>query len=74
MPLTFNAAAAARLVYLALVIVTGLLLFVSCVFLLSQAVRTAPNKNWTRNVNAVVIGGAYILVVGLTVVLLRAIV
>ncbi|KAK2461777.1 hypothetical protein APHAL10511_006240 [Amanita phalloides] len=40
----------------------------SCTAILSQAVRTAPNRSWSRNLNAVVIGAAYVvvLVVSLT--------
>jgi hypothetical protein len=35
----------------------------SCVALLSQAVRTAPNRSWHRNYNALVIGASYVIVV-----------
>ncbi|KIL70654.1 hypothetical protein M378DRAFT_183271 [Amanita muscaria Koide BX008] len=31
----------------------------SCAALLSQAVRTAPNRSWSNNLNAVVIGASY---------------
>ncbi len=52
-----------RLLYLLVVIALSLLLLLSCVFLLSQAVRTSPSRNWTRNFNALVIGAAYTFVV-----------
>jgi len=51
-----------RLLYLLVVIALSLLLLLSCVFLLSQAVRTSPSRNWTRNFNALVIGAAYTFV------------
>jgi hypothetical protein len=41
------------------VVATGL----SCTALLSQAVRTSANRNWTKNFNALVIGASYIVVV-----------
>jgi len=47
------------LLVLATICATGL----SCVALLSQAVRTAPNQSWTRNFNALVIGTSYVIVV-----------
>ena len=47
--------------FLAIVIIVGL----SCVALLSQAVRTAPNRGWPRNLNALVIGATYVLIVRL---------
>lgn len=52
-----------RLLYLVIVLALAAILLASCVFLLSQAVRTSPNRSWARNVNAVVIGAAYVLVV-----------
>ena len=51
--------AAVDLVVLVLTFFIGL----SCASLLSQAVRTSPSRNWTRNFNAVVIGAAYAIVV-----------
>ncbi|KLO20156.1 hypothetical protein SCHPADRAFT_32406 [Schizopora paradoxa] len=51
-----------RVLYLLLVIVLSLLLLLSCVLLLSQAVRSSPNRNWTRNFNALVIGASYAFV------------
>lgn len=47
------------LLVLLLVVATGL----SCAALLSQAVRTSPNRNWKNNFNALVIGASYIAVV-----------
>jgi hypothetical protein len=46
-----------------------LLVFIIClvgvsgIFLLSQAVRTTPDREWTRNGNAFVIGASYAAVV-----------
>lgn len=45
-----------------LVVIIGLVVVVSDIFNLSQAVRTAPNENWTRNGNIISISAAYILV------------
>jgi hypothetical protein len=53
--------------YLALVLLLTFFIGLSCAFLLSQAVRTAPNRNWTRNFNAVVIGATYAIAVGSTI-------
>lgn len=39
--------------------VTGL----SCAALLSQAIRTAPSQSWKANINALVIGASYVIVV-----------
>lgn len=52
-----------RLLYLVIVLLIAFLLLISCVFLLSQAVRTSPNQEWAHNVNALIIGASYILVV-----------
>ncbi|EJD06130.1 uncharacterized protein FOMMEDRAFT_166397 [Fomitiporia mediterranea MF3/22] len=57
-----NATTFARLTYFIIVIIIALLLLISCIFLLSQAVRTAPNRNWAHNFNALIIGAAYVLV------------
>jgi hypothetical protein len=52
-----------RLTHLFLLILIICLVGVSGVFLLSQAVRTAEDRVWTRNGNAFVIGAAYAAVV-----------
>ena len=52
-----------HLLYLSIVLLIAFLLLISGVFLLSQAVRTSPNRAWSRNVNALVIGASYVLVV-----------
>lgn len=49
--------------YVALVLVLTFFVGLSCAILLSQAVRTSPNRNWTKNFNAVVVGAAYAIVV-----------
>jgi len=54
---------ASALAYLVLLVITGGILAISCIALLSQAVRTSPNRNWKNNENAIVIGGAYIIVI-----------
>ncbi|KAF8633989.1 hypothetical protein AX15_001165 [Amanita polypyramis BW_CC] len=50
-----------------LVIITAAALL--CAALLSQAVRTAPNRSWSRNLNAFVIGVAYAVVLVVSLVL-----
>lgn len=45
------------------VLVTTFFVCLSCVALLSQAVRTSPHRSWNHNFNAVVIGAAYAIVV-----------
>jgi hypothetical protein len=37
---------------------------ISCAALLSQAVRTSPTQSWSSDINALVIGASYIIVVG----------
>jgi hypothetical protein len=49
--------------YALLVLITIVATGLSCAALLSQAVRTAPNKSWAKNVNALVIGASYAVVV-----------
>lgn len=49
--------------YALLVLLTVVATGLSCAALLSQAVRTSSNKNWTNNFNALVIGASYIVVV-----------
>ncbi|EGN92676.1 hypothetical protein SERLA73DRAFT_190684 [Serpula lacrymans var. lacrymans S7.3] len=48
--------------YVILVLVTGWFFAISCVALLSQAVRTSPTRSWTDNYTAVVIGATYFIV------------
>lgn len=52
-----------HLLYLFILLLLAFLLLISGVFLLSQAVRTSPSRTWARNVNALIIGASYILVV-----------
>lgn len=52
-----------RLLYVFIVLILALLLLISCLFLLSQAVRTSPNHALEKNINALVIGISYIVVV-----------
>ncbi|TDL28684.1 hypothetical protein BD410DRAFT_781208 [Rickenella mellea] len=54
--------AIARFGYLALVLLTFVVVGLSCIGLLSQAIRTSPDRDWNANVNAVVVGGAYVLI------------
>ena len=63
MALSIALTTANRLSYFLLILLTGFLALASCVFLLSQAVRTAPNRDWRNNFNALVIGAMYILIV-----------
>ena len=61
--LSRKASTISGLAYIALVLVLTFFIGLSCALLLSQAVRTSPGRNWTRNFNAVVIGAAYAIVV-----------
>ncbi|KAF5377525.1 hypothetical protein D9615_005245 [Tricholomella constricta] len=45
-----------------LVLTTIVAVGLSCAALLAQAVRTSPNQSWSKNVNALVIGGSYTIV------------
>lgn len=49
--------------YALLVLVTVCFFALSCVALLSQAVRTSHNGSWENNWDAVIIGATYFLVV-----------
>lgn len=49
--------------YIILVLITAFFIGLSCALLLSQSVRTAPNRGWAHNFNAAIIGAAYALVV-----------
>ncbi|KAL5511900.1 hypothetical protein ACEPAH_5118 [Sanghuangporus vaninii] len=62
MRLRLTISAFARLSYLVIVLVVAFLLLISAVFLLSQAIRTSASRNWTGNIDAFVIGAAYVLV------------
>jgi len=55
----------AEVAYVLVVIITAGFFTISCVVLLSQAVRTAPNRSWAQNFNALIIGTSYVIVVGL---------
>lgn len=61
--LHFNTTTFTRFLYFLIVVLIALIAFVSLIFVFSQAVRTAPNRDWARNVNVIVIGAAYVLVV-----------
>ncbi|PIL32036.1 hypothetical protein GSI_06740 [Ganoderma sinense ZZ0214-1] len=50
-----------QVVYLLIVLLTSFFVAISCVLLLSQAARTAPNRSFIQNFNAVVIGAAYVI-------------
>lgn len=52
-----------QICYAILVLITTFFTAISCTLLLSQAVRTAPNRSYVKNVNAVVIGAAYVIMV-----------
>ncbi|KAG5644723.1 hypothetical protein DXG03_007852 [Asterophora parasitica] len=49
--------------YVFLVVIIFVATGLSCAALLSQAVRTSPNQSWKTNVNALVIGASYLIVV-----------
>ncbi|KAF9458192.1 hypothetical protein BDZ94DRAFT_1240172 [Collybia nuda] len=48
--------------YALLILITIVATGLSCAALLSQAVRTAPNQSWAKNVNALVVGASYAVV------------
>lgn len=54
--LHFNAMKFTQFFYLLIVIIIALVALVSDIVILSQAVRSAPNKDWTRNGNVFAIG------------------
>ncbi|KAE9410897.1 hypothetical protein BT96DRAFT_912313 [Gymnopus androsaceus JB14] len=47
--------------YTLLILGTACAALLSCVALLSQAVRTAPSRSWKNNFNALVIGASYVV-------------
>ncbi|KAJ6627217.1 hypothetical protein B0H10DRAFT_2161301 [Mycena sp. CBHHK59/15] len=55
--------------YVSLVIATVCVTGLSCVALLSQAVRHSPNRSWARNFNALAIGASYVVVLGVSLLL-----
>jgi hypothetical protein len=55
----------AEVAYVLVIIITAGFFTISCVVLLSQAVRTAPNRSWAQNFNALIIGTSYVIVVSL---------
>ncbi|KAJ7783467.1 hypothetical protein DFH07DRAFT_864484 [Mycena maculata] len=54
--------------YVCLVITTIIATGLSCVALLGQAVRHSPNRSWTRNYNALVIGASYAVVLAFSLI------
>jgi hypothetical protein len=52
--------------YLLVILITAGFFTISCVVLLSQAVRTSPDRSWENNFNALIIGASYAIVVSLT--------
>jgi len=49
--------------YAFFVLIIAVACILTCAALISQAVRTAPNKSWTKNFNALIIGAAYLVLV-----------
>jgi hypothetical protein len=49
--------------YVLLVLLAACAIGLSCIDLLSQAVRTSANRSWTSNFNTLVIGASYLAVV-----------
>jgi hypothetical protein len=49
--------------YTVLVLSTACSIGISCIGILSQAVRTSPSRSWARNYDALVIGASYVIVV-----------
>jgi len=52
-------------IYVLLVLLITVAVVLSCSAVLSQAVRTSPSQDWTKNSKALVIGASYLLVVRL---------
>jgi len=50
--------------YLTLTLITTAFVCLSCASLLVQAIRTSPSQSIKNNWNVVIIGAAYVLVVG----------
>ncbi|KAJ7139836.1 hypothetical protein C8R44DRAFT_605701 [Mycena epipterygia] len=57
-----------NLTYVSLVITAIVATGLSCVALLAQAVRHSPNRSWTRNFNALVIGSSYAIVLAISLI------
>ncbi|KAI0361708.1 hypothetical protein OH77DRAFT_1516640 [Trametes cingulata] len=55
-----------QICYAVLVLITTFFVAISCALLLSQAVRTAPNRSFVKNINSVVIGAAYVVLLVLS--------
>ncbi|KAL1952025.1 hypothetical protein VTO73DRAFT_1174 [Trametes versicolor] len=55
-----------QICYGILVLITTFFTAILCSLHLSQAVRTAPNRSYIKNVNAVVIGAAYVIMLVLS--------
>ncbi|KAH7915362.1 hypothetical protein BJ138DRAFT_1176607 [Hygrophoropsis aurantiaca] len=53
--------------YVVLVLITVCFFAISCVSLLSQAVRNSPNRSWTNNWDAVSIGATYVIVLFISI-------
>ncbi|KIY45389.1 hypothetical protein FISHEDRAFT_49362 [Fistulina hepatica ATCC 64428] len=62
-----------RLAYVALVLIIATLSVLSCVAILSQAIRNSPTRSWKNNFDAPIVGAAYVavLVVSLSFCLKR---
>lgn len=60
----FGRSTVSQVIYLLLILLTSFFVAISCALLLSQAARTAPNRSFIQNFNAVVIGAAYVILVG----------
>ena len=63
----FRRSTLSQLSYAVLVLITTFFVAFSCALLLSQAVRTAPNRSIVNNANAVIIGAVYVFLVGVIV-------
>ncbi|KAJ7597225.1 hypothetical protein C8J56DRAFT_312542 [Mycena floridula] len=57
-----STAALQTVAYAILVVTTVCATLLSCLALLSQAVRTSPSKSWSHNINALIIGASYAIV------------
>ncbi|TFY73901.1 hypothetical protein EWM64_g10110, partial [Hericium alpestre] len=53
--------------YLFVWLVLGFALSISCIFLLSQAVRTSSRRSWTNNINVLIIIIAYSVVIAVSI-------
>ncbi|KAH9944448.1 uncharacterized protein BXZ73DRAFT_87344 [Epithele typhae] len=53
--------AVSHLLYVVLVLLIAIFTTISCAFLISQAVRHAPNQSFKQNINVIIVGASYVV-------------